>query len=66
MEVAVRLVVSALDLDLAVFHLRRDAVVHRVGKLTELALNRHLLTVDRGGDAIDDLDGFFTDSRHCL
>ena len=25
-----------------------------------------LLTVDRGCDAIDDLDGFLADSRHCL
>ena len=65
-EVAEGLVVSAADADLAVFHLRRDAILHRVGQLAELALDRHELARDGGGDAIRELDGFFTDSRHCL
>ena len=65
-EGAERLVVGAGDDDRAVLHLRGDALVHRVRELAELALDRHRLARDRGGDAIGELDGFFTDSRHVL
>ena len=63
MEVDEIIVIGALDDDLAVLYLRRDAVMHRIGELAELPLHRHLPTRDRGRDAIRELDGFLTDSR---
>ena len=44
-------------------HLRRDAALHRIGEFAELPLHRHLLTRDRGRDAIRELDGGLTDPR---
>ena len=65
-EVTVFVIVSASDFENTVFNIRRDAFMHRVGKLTELALSRHLLALDRDCYALDEFDGFFSDSRHGL